>query len=557
MPRCTERNVPEPLGKRRVNVRLRINQQIIAIATDGDIPRLFEFLDSYLPLMNLVNFATTWHRLAKCAATQPREALLWRRHPVVLKLVASTIDALQKTAYKDTAPSPQALSNIAWSLATLEIVDPMLLQLLSNLARQDLSNFKPFEIAMLLWAFAKSAVIDPSVRPQSLVIVCIVAGCVTAHVNKFPFRSLAMSAWSFAAVRYYDAELFTCLAEHLVLGVRGATCEELLQTGWAFGSARVHHARLWTALSQRVVALKLDLKRDEWMHISNLMWAYARQSQELQDTRNLQPLAAPGLPGLDSAPPGVHLPSSMLPPGLHAAQSVAHRRPTVHAGYGNHPPPMPPGLGAYANPPSLDGYPAQSSAAAWLAAADNECERQNACEDIAGHSTDYVSEEDLEASVGEEDELPQNRTTVMLKGIPTSFSRDLLVRLLVDHGFEGFYDLVYVPVDFSCGESKGYAFVNMTSEWQAERMFLHFDSFADWPIPYDGVCTMCWSSVLQGRDAFVAQYVNSPLMHSSVPDACKPGLYDVSGAQILFPLPTKAVIQPRLKGLNESTPILS
>merc|ERR1719482_2321495 len=43
---------------------------------------------------------------------------------------------------------------------------------------------------------------------------------------------------------------------------------------------------------------------------------------------------------------------------------------------------------------------------------------------------------------------PADFTTLMLRNIPNSYSRNMLLDLLDQEGFRGCYDLVFVPVDF-------------------------------------------------------------------------------------------------------------
>ncbi|KAL1324223.1 hypothetical protein HN51_034386 [Arachis hypogaea] len=70
-----------------------------------------------------------------------------------------------------------------------------------------------------------------------------------------------------------------------------------------------------------------------------------------------------------------------------------------------------------------------------------------------------------------------NETTVMIKNIPSRYTRDDMVKFLENHcmvenskveqGFEKTdvlaFDFVYLPIDFKTGFNKGYAFVNFTT----------------------------------------------------------------------------------------------
>lgn len=145
-------------------------------------------------------------------------------------------------------------------------------------------------------------------------------------------------------------------------------------------------------------------------------------------------------------------------------------------------------------------------------------------------------------------EVPEElRTTVMLRPLPPSFTRNLLVELLDAEGFRGRYDFVYVPVDFNSGSSLGYAFVNLTSPEFARCFWSYFDGFSGWTIPSNNeVCTVTWSDPHQGLAAHVQRYRDSPVMHPEVPEIWKPLIY-VNGKRARFPSPTKKLKAPKLR----------
>jgi hypothetical protein len=130
------------------------------------------------------------------------------------------------------------------------------------------------------------------------------------------------------------------------------------------------------------------------------------------------------------------------------------------------------------------------------------------------------------------------RTTVMMRNLPTTFSRARLIDLLNSKGFSGQFDLIYLPIDFGSACNLGYAFVNMTTHQQALHLWEVFHGFAAWPaLGCRKVCAVCWGAV-QGLRANVARYQNCPIMCKHVvPDDYKPALFRC-GMQIPFPLKT-------------------
>jgi len=136
------------------------------------------------------------------------------------------------------------------------------------------------------------------------------------------------------------------------------------------------------------------------------------------------------------------------------------------------------------------------------------------------------------------------RTTLMLRNIPNDYSRDMLLELLDAQGFAARYDFLYLPVDFKRMAGLGYAFVNCTSQADAEEMMAIFHGFRHWRFNSAKICEVVWGEPLQGLKAHVDRYRNSPVMHGSVPDSCKPAMFE-NGVRKPFPTPTKRIRAPR------------
>lgn len=135
-------------------------------------------------------------------------------------------------------------------------------------------------------------------------------------------------------------------------------------------------------------------------------------------------------------------------------------------------------------------------------------------------------------------------TTLILRNLPIGYSRDELFTLLDNEGFNGKYDLVYHPIDFGTRLGFGYAFVNFVSVVAAAQCSEHFNGFTSWKTKHDKACEVSQSTELQGLEAHVERYRNSPVMHETVPDEFKPATF-VDGRRVPFPLPTKKVTKPR------------
>lgn len=131
------------------------------------------------------------------------------------------------------------------------------------------------------------------------------------------------------------------------------------------------------------------------------------------------------------------------------------------------------------------------------------------------------------------------RTTLMLRNLPNQYTRDMLIQMLNKEGFAGKYHFVYLPIDFKTHAGLGYAFVDLISGADAERMRTHFEGFSRWIVKSEKICSVSWSHPeQQGVDAHVQRYRNSPIMHEEVPDSWKPALFS-AGVRVEFPPPTR------------------
>eukprot|EP00434_Breviolum_minutum_P013020 symbB.v1.2.011471.t1/scaffold770.1/size163962/7 len=129
-------------------------------------------------------------------------------------------------------------------------------------------------------------------------------------------------------------------------------------------------------------------------------------------------------------------------------------------------------------------------------------------------------------------------------------TREKMMELLNTLGYAKMYDFLYLPRDFKDNFAiYGYAFVNFVNHEGASKALELFNGFVDWQSLEANVvpCEAHWGHPLQGYDAHVERYRNSPVMSSQVPDMCRPVvLHD--GLPVSFPAPTKPIRLPRRKG---------
>mmetsp|Transcript_112374 Transcript_112374/g.176861 ORF Transcript_112374/g.176861 Transcript_112374/m.176861 type:complete len:260 (-) Transcript_112374:87-866(-) len=175
------------------------------------------------------------------------------------------------------------------------------------------------------------------------------------------------------------------------------------------------------------------------------------------------------------------------------------------------------------------------------AAVNESCDRSTCCCSSHRSTSPVPSDVSLDqVSDGHED----NRTTVTIRNLVRNCSRRMLLDFLDRLGFKGKYNLVYLPKDFQTGSNLGHAMVNLISGAQARRFRDQFDGFRDWVLSEQKVCEVSFCPTLQGLQAHIDRYKNSPVMHDSVPDDFKPILL-VKGCRVAFPPPTRRIRAPR------------
>ena len=73
---------------------------------------------------------------------------------------------------------------------------------------------------------------------------------------------------------------------------------------------------------------------------------------------------------------------------------------------------------------------------------------------------------------------PDNITTVMVKGIPCSFSQDAFMNLIDNSGLKGKYDFFYLPRAGNNGSNLGYCFINFVTPEDAEQYNFLFNGIS-------------------------------------------------------------------------------
>lgn len=142
-------------------------------------------------------------------------------------------------------------------------------------------------------------------------------------------------------------------------------------------------------------------------------------------------------------------------------------------------------------------------------------------------------------------------TAVTLRNLPHSYTRKMLLEVLVREGFDGLFNFVYLPMDFKTKTCLGYAFVNLASESSVTSFGKKFSGYQDWRVPSRKCGRVTWSKQQCLQD-HVERYQNSPIMSPMVPEEYKPLVFDEYGSRKEFPAPTKKLRGSQVKKLLRS-----
>jgi len=111
------------------------------------------------------------------------------------------------------------------------------------------------------------------------------------------------------------------------------------------------------------------------------------------------------------------------------------------------------------------------------------------------------------------------RTAIVLKNVPAECVRDTLLHIINEHGFQGLYDFLYLPMDFTTARSRGYATINFISSADAQRACSKLNGIH----VHGGELVTEMSNVHAGINSLLQRYQNGELMNDpNTPEDYKP-----------------------------------
>eukprot|EP00445_Apocalathium_hangoei_P011525 CAMPEP_0203868176 /NCGR_PEP_ID=MMETSP0359-20131031/16954_1 /ASSEMBLY_ACC=CAM_ASM_000338 /TAXON_ID=268821 /ORGANISM="Scrippsiella Hangoei, Strain SHTV-5" /LENGTH=799 /DNA_ID=CAMNT_0050786547 /DNA_START=80 /DNA_END=2478 /DNA_ORIENTATION=+ len=261
-------------------LKMQINGYITNVAEAGDIKALLATIQAYLGDMNDINLATAMHRVGKLSTrkeaknvdsvtTDPAFEQLY-------KIVSSRILNHPWRACNGGSKSKnqsgmqvQNMSVIAWACSIMKIRDEQLFAAISEVAAPRISDFQPFEMSQLIWAFAKLSLPCPEL------FGAVSQRLLWRQPGEFKGLCLSMIAWSFATAEVRDVALFQSLASELPRWAEELRPQELSSCLKAFAQVGVCDPALFDSfgLSAAWPAKIQGFKMDE---LVDLLWAFAQ-----------------------------------------------------------------------------------------------------------------------------------------------------------------------------------------------------------------------------------------------------------------------------------------
>jgi hypothetical protein len=301
--------------QRRRGPHVHLNLAICAAADEG-VEELLQMVQSRRSEMNLVNFSTALHRLARIVE-EGRSYDLQRdcRFQALLSGARSAISS------KESECKARCMSTIAWSTARLGVCNAEMMQEIADLSVPRIKEFKPHELGILLWSFAKLQI-------HQVVLFSTASDHIFKNLDEFAAPCLATVVWSFATAQMHSAsnlvrkaadafalrikslgvgkgedaikpvalenmiwglatlqvhikrQSVLAIVEATVNGLEHFKVHEFTITLWAFARLGIYHDRLFSKATDLVQRLPVYRNKMHPQGIANLLWAFAKCAEK-------------------------------------------------------------------------------------------------------------------------------------------------------------------------------------------------------------------------------------------------------------------------------------
>eukprot|EP00403_Amphidinium_massartii_P022746 CAMPEP_0178385866 /NCGR_PEP_ID=MMETSP0689_2-20121128/8252_1 /TAXON_ID=160604 /ORGANISM="Amphidinium massartii, Strain CS-259" /LENGTH=673 /DNA_ID=CAMNT_0020006159 /DNA_START=10 /DNA_END=2032 /DNA_ORIENTATION=+ len=253
-----------------------INQMIIQTAKSGNVFDVLLRVEEVLSQMNLVNLSTALHRIAKLVSLDTTLGDKVRETHTVHNLLEASVVALQKASAKgSTATQCQAICNICWAMATLQVLNAQFVETAVGVASARVEAFKPFELPTVLWSMAKLHTIDSYVGVMSAPLFELALQHILRNSDLFAVRAISTTAWAAGAVGATRDLHGLCgqFAQVLIPRLSSADPQEISFALTSFASLRYWNEEFWIATLH--AAESCEFRSTQLANICWAMWRLA------------------------------------------------------------------------------------------------------------------------------------------------------------------------------------------------------------------------------------------------------------------------------------------
>mmetsp|Transcript_56801 Transcript_56801/g.122805 ORF Transcript_56801/g.122805 Transcript_56801/m.122805 type:complete len:491 (+) Transcript_56801:74-1546(+) len=243
----------------RVNVQL--NSMLVHSRT---VDKILQVVEAHFDHFNAVNLITALHRLATVVLAARRGAL---RRDVRFKLLIHKLsDTLRNS--DGGVLKPQDLSNVAWALTKLGLLNAVLFGNLSDHIMRTIQNFEPVNLSMTLWAFARSGFLDEKLFRAA-------AAEVKRQLPDFQPQQIANTTWAMAKSGFVDEELFLAAANLALEKLGNFQPMNYSMLLYSFALARLPHPKLFEEVGRRCTVSALSSAQSAPHVVTNLALAFS------------------------------------------------------------------------------------------------------------------------------------------------------------------------------------------------------------------------------------------------------------------------------------------
>lgn len=226
--------------------------------------RILQVVEDSADDFNEVNTITALHRLAT-TVVGPRKSSL-RRDPRFKKLVHRLSDTLRNAEH--SVLTPQDLSNVAWALTKLNLLNAVLFGHLSVHIMRTLSTFQPVNLSMTLWAYARSGFMDEKLFRAAAVEV-------KNQLSMFQPQQIANTSWAMAKSGFVDEELFRQAGDLALSKLSDYQPMNYSMLLYAFALAKMPHPALYEKVAERCNVQELSSVPSAPNVVTNLALAFS------------------------------------------------------------------------------------------------------------------------------------------------------------------------------------------------------------------------------------------------------------------------------------------